>query len=85
MVSLISVKELRSYIKDGVSPTIIDVRVPEAYERGHLPGAVNIPREKLTSSLDQIPSHQAIVTYCNMHNPGLDFRNAKIAQKALEP
>ncbi len=70
MEDLISVNELQSYLDDEVSPTIIDVRAPEAYERGHLPGAVNIPREQLAGSLDAIPTDRPIVAYCNMHNPG---------------
>ena len=70
MVSLINAKELNAYLNDEVSPTIIDVRVPEAYNRGHLPGAVNISREQLAGSLDVIPTDRPIVAYCNMHNPG---------------
>ncbi len=70
MDNLISVNELRAYLNDEVSPTIIDVRAPEAYERGHLPGAVNIPKDQLAGSLDAIPTDRPIVTYCNMHNPG---------------
>ncbi len=70
MVRLISVNELNAYLNDEVSPAIIDVRAPEAYGRGHLPGAVNIPREQLSGSLDVIPTDRPIVTYCNMHNPG---------------
>ncbi len=70
MVSWISTNELRAYLNDEVSPTIIDVRAPEAYERGHLPGAVNIPRNQLMGAIDQIPTDRPIVTYCNMHQPG---------------
>lgn len=70
MDNLISAHELRAYINDEVSPTIIDVRAPEAYARGHLPGAVNIPLDQISSSMDVIPSDRPVVTYCNMHNPG---------------
>ena len=70
MENLIRVNELQTYLDDEVSPTIIDVRAPEAYARGHLPGAVNIPASQLSASLDTIPSDRPIVTYCNMHNPG---------------
>ncbi len=70
MDNLISVNELQAYLDDEMSPTIIDVRAPEAYARGHLPGAVNIPREQLSASMDTIPNDRPIVTYCNMHNPG---------------
>ncbi len=70
MDNLITAHELRAYINDEVSPTIIDVRAPEAYARGHLPGAVNIPKDDLMSKLDQIPTDKPVVTYCNMHQPG---------------
>ena len=70
MEDLIGVNELQSYLDDEVSPTIIDVRAPEAYAHGHLPGAVNIPADQLSGSMDIIPSDRPVVTYCNMHNPG---------------
>ncbi len=70
MENLIAVNELRSYLNDEVSPTIIDVRAPEAYERGHLPGAISIPFDQLTGAIETIPTDRPIVTYCNMHNPG---------------
>ena len=92
MVSLISVKELQGYLNDEVTPFIIDVRAPEAYQRGHLPGAVNVPRELLAGSLSQIPNDNPIVTYCNMHNPGQSgseyavhlLRDAGFHARALE-
>ncbi len=70
MENLIAVNELRAYINDEGSPTIIDVRAPEAYQRGHLPGAINIPYDQLSGAMDTIPTDRPIVTYCNMHNPG---------------
>jgi rhodanese-related sulfurtransferase len=70
MENLIAVHELQTYLNDEVSPTIIDVRAPEAYERGHLPGAINIPFNQLSGALDTIPTNRPIIIYCNMHNPG---------------
>lgn len=70
MDDLLSVNELRAYINDEVSPTIIDVRDPEAYARGHLPGAVNIPKEQISGAMEVIPTDRPVVTYCGMHNPG---------------
>jgi rhodanese-related sulfurtransferase len=92
MVSWISANELWAYIRDEVSPTIIDVRIPEAYERGHLPGAVNITHNQLTNSIDQIPTDHPIVIYCNMHQPGDSgsenaaemLRDAGLHTRALE-
>lgn len=92
MVSLISANELQAYLKEEITPFIIDVRAPEAYQRGHLPGAVNIPREQFATSLSQIPTDQPIVTYCNMYNPGFSgsesavhtLRDAGFHARALE-
>ena len=92
MVSSISAKELQGYLDEKLSPTIIDVRAPEAYERGHLPGAINIPRDQLASSLSQIPHDRPIVSYCNMHNPGFSsseqavhmLRDAGLHARVLE-
>ncbi len=70
MDDLISVNELRSHINDEVSPLLIDVRAPEAYEKGHLPGAINIPSDQISGSMAMLPTDRPVVTYCNMHNPG---------------
>lgn len=43
---------------------LIDVRPHEEYEKGHLPGALNIPIEDLERHLAQLPKDQEIVAYC---------------------
>lgn len=44
---------------------LIDVRSPELYARGHVPGAINIPHRKLIASrLAQWPADTMFVTYC---------------------
>lgn len=49
--------------RDGLV-TVLDVRPPEEYAAGHLPGAVNIPLRDLEKHLlDLDPSHE-IVAYC---------------------
>lgn len=37
--------ELEKMMKDGSPIVIVDVREPELYARGHIPGAMNIPYE----------------------------------------
>jgi len=46
------------------SVTVIDVRPPEEYEAGHIPGALSIPLKKLQSRLAEIPKDRQIVAYC---------------------
>lgn len=47
----------------GQAPTIIDVRSPDEYRSGHLPGALNIPADQLQDHLADIPADRPIVTY----------------------
>ncbi|KIX12506.1 rhodanese-like domain-containing protein [Dethiosulfatarculus sandiegensis] len=45
---------------------ILDVRTEKEFKRGHLPGAVNIPRGKLEFAMqDKLPNNNAnILVYC---------------------
>ena len=44
--------------------TVLDVRPPEEFAAGHLPGAVNIPLKELEQRIQELPQHQEIVAYC---------------------
>lgn len=44
--------------------TVLDVRPPEEYAAGHLPGAVNIPLGELEKHLDDLDPSQEVVAYC---------------------
>jgi len=44
--------------------TVIDVRPPEEYAAGHVPGATNIPLSELEKHLDEFHPDQEIVAYC---------------------
>lgn len=51
----------------GVSASnvfVLDVRTPEYFQQGHLPGAVNIPLADLAGKLNTLPKDKVIVTYC---------------------
>jgi rhodanese-related sulfurtransferase len=46
---------------------VIDVRTPREYERGHLPGAVNIPYDEVPRRAEEIralAAHRTVVLYC---------------------
>jgi phage shock protein E len=83
MDNLITVDELRNRLYDESPLMIIDVRTPEAFENGHLPGAFNIPGAKISSIYHEIPNHRALITYCNMHNPG-DSSSEQVAETLRE-
>lgn len=43
---------------------LIDLRPPEEYEAGHIPGAISMPLEVLGSRLGALPRQVDIVAYC---------------------
>ena len=43
---------------------VLDVREPDEYERGHVPGAINLPQADLASRLDEIPRDCPLVLAC---------------------
>ena len=43
---------------------VLDVRSPEEYAGGHVPGAVNIPYDQITSRLAEVPKDKDVVLYC---------------------
>jgi ArsR family transcriptional regulator len=44
--------------------TVLDVRPEDEFALGHLPGAVNIPLDKLERRLADLPGDREIVAYC---------------------
>ena len=82
------VDDLRAGLEGDAKPFLLDVRMPEIYERQHVAGAVNIPTEEITSRIGELPAdrNQPIVTVCNRGNlslrgmlvlQSLGFRNVK--------
>ena len=55
--------QLLERVRDGLV-TVLDVRPPEEYAAGHLPGAINIPLKELEKHLDEFDPSQEIVAYC---------------------
>jgi len=56
-------RELMSRARRGLV-TVLDVRPPEEYAAGHLPGAVNIPIDELAKRLRELPRRKEVVAYC---------------------
>ena len=44
--------------------TVLDVRPPEEYAAGHIPGAVSVPLADLKKKLSAIPKSREVVAYC---------------------
>jgi rhodanese-related sulfurtransferase len=55
--------ELLERAKKGLV-TVLDVRPAEEYAAGHIPGAINVPVDKLESFLSRLPKRKEVVAYC---------------------
>jgi rhodanese-related sulfurtransferase len=49
--------------KDG-RVIVIDTRDAESFAQEHIPGAVNIPTDELSSRLSELPKDKEVVPYC---------------------
>jgi rhodanese-related sulfurtransferase len=51
-------------------PLLVDVRTPQEYDRGHIPGALNIPVDELRSRLGELPHDREVAVYCQVGQRG---------------
>ena len=64
--------------------TVLDVRPPEEYQSGHVPGAINIPLSELEKHLDELDSEQEVVAYCRGPHCVLAFEAvARLREKGI--
>ncbi len=75
----IGAAELMSRIEAETAPTILDVRTPEEFAAGHVPGAINIPYTELEKRYSEmeLEGSDELVVYCQ------SGRRAAIAEAAL--
>ena len=43
----------------------VDVRTPEEYKSGHIPGAVNIPVSEIKGRMNEVPKDKQVYVYCH--------------------
>jgi hydroxyacylglutathione hydrolase len=59
----------------GRKGVLVDVREPDEYSTGHVPGALNIPQADLASRLEELPRDQPLLIICQ-----LGMRSLRAAQ-----
>ena len=61
----VSPADLQSRLSGGEQIVVIDVREPEEFARGKIPGAYTIPRGVLEMQVDgRLPRESTVVLYC---------------------
>jgi rhodanese-related sulfurtransferase len=48
----------------GGEVTVLDVRPPEEYRAGHIPGALSVPLAELKKRLAELPKNREVIAYC---------------------
>jgi rhodanese-related sulfurtransferase/DNA-binding transcriptional ArsR family regulator len=56
-------REVLRRLRSGLV-TVLDVRPAEEFASGHLPGAINVPVDKLETYLAKLPKRKEVIAYC---------------------
>ena len=66
MESTISTKDLKAKLDHNESIEVVETLAPERYREAHIPGALNIPPERIKELAPQLLPNKdtEIVTYC---------------------
>lgn len=62
----LSQAELMERLNAGRAPILVDVRTPQEYRNGHVPGAINIPVQELDARVGELGVYRdtELVLYC---------------------
>lgn len=59
----VSHEELLKRIHDGLV-TVLDVRPPDEYKAGHIPGSINVPLKELDKYMKEFDPNSEVIAYC---------------------
>jgi rhodanese-related sulfurtransferase len=64
-ITEVSAADVEALLAQGNRAVILDVREPNEFNLGHLPGAVHIPRGQLENRVEaMIPKTSTVIVYC---------------------
>ena len=63
-VPTLTALEFQEKLKNGNKPFVLDVRQPEEFRLGHIPGAKLIPLGELSRRIKEVPIDREIVCIC---------------------
>lgn len=72
---VISAQQLNDLMASKEGYTLIDTRIPEQYEKGHIKNAINIPHDVVRDAISGLDKDKIIITYCNKGVTGNAVQN----------
>ncbi len=62
----VSAEEVKAWMEGKRAVVLIDSRLPDEYQAGHIPGAINIPAERMKFEAARLPKDKttSIIFYC---------------------
>ena len=68
-ITEVSPAQVQEMLRRGDDVALVDVREPNEWNLGHLPGATHIPRGVLESTIEpRVPRERKVVLYCASGN-----------------
>ena len=64
----ITAAEARAQLEQKPKPFLLDVRQPEEFRSGHIPGAKLIPLGELRQRINELPKDREIICVCRSGN-----------------
>ncbi len=63
---VVTAEQVEERLHGGGRSVIVDVRPLEEYREGHVPGAINIPAERIAAERSRLPRNKTatIIFYC---------------------
>lgn len=80
----IAPSDLNARRESGTAPVVIDVRTPEEYAAGHIPGALNIPFDQVAARISEVDAPQGVALYC-MLGPRARMGEAALLNAGYSP
>ncbi len=75
----VSLVEIADVERRASGTVLLDVREPEEYAHGHVPGAMSLPQAELASRLEEVPRDRAVQVICQS-----GYRSLRSAQFLIQ-
>jgi len=63
-VTEIDIATAMQELESANPPLLLDVREPDEYDSGHIPGAINLPQAELAQRIDELPQDEPVLLIC---------------------